>query len=49
MEDFKHPVIILLKKSFIVEATVCDAHKKVVNPGRGITLNELGSSSQTQL
>ena len=44
-----YPVIILLKKSFIVEATVYDAHKKVVNPGRGITLNELGSSSQTQL
>lgn len=48
-EDFKHPVIILLKKSFMVEVTVCDAHKKVANPCRGITLNELGSSLQTQL
>ena len=41
-EDFKHPVI-LLKKSFMVELIVRDAHKKVAHAGRGITLNELRS------
>ena len=39
---FKH-LVILPKKSFIVDLIVRDTHKRVTHAGRGITLSELRS------